>query len=66
MEYTIEMLELLRHWWVNNIIAQQRGGGGRAHRKKKLLIPIRGDSEITNTMGEGTAYPIGNAESAIE
>jgi hypothetical protein len=24
---TIEMLELLRYWWVNNIISQQRGGG---------------------------------------
>jgi hypothetical protein len=24
---TIEMLELLRYWWVNNIISQQRGEG---------------------------------------
>jgi hAT family C-terminal dimerisation region len=56
-EYTIEMLELLRHWWVNNIVAQQRGGGGRVHRKRKPIIPIGGDSEgysdseVTNTTG---------------
>ena len=26
---TLEIHELLRHWWVNNTIAQQRGGRGR-------------------------------------
>ena len=36
---TLEMHELLRHWWVNNTVAQRRGGGGRAHRKRKRLYP---------------------------
>ena len=36
-EKSIEMLELLRHWWVSNIIAQQRGSSERRSRKRKLI-----------------------------
>jgi hypothetical protein len=43
---TVEVVELLRHWWVNNIISQQRGGGGRQQRKRK---PI----DVDIAMGEG-------------
>jgi hypothetical protein len=32
---SIEMLELLRQWWVGNVVAQQRGGGGRQYRKRQ-------------------------------
>ena len=43
-EQTIEMLELLRYWWVNNIVAQQRGNSQRRQRKRR---PIDDDSEVT-------------------
>src|ERR1700755_2319312 len=50
-EHTIEVLELLRHWWVNNIISQERGGGGRQYRKRRL---INDGSEAFSTMqGDG-------------
>lgn len=54
---TIEVLELLRHWWVNNIISQERGGGGRKHRKRK---PIDDGSDDLNTMegGDEVGIPI--------
>jgi hypothetical protein len=44
---TIEILELLRLWWVNNIIAQERGVGGRQQRKRKALDD---SSEVLNTI----------------
>jgi hAT family C-terminal dimerisation region len=47
---TIEVLELLRHWWVNNIITQERGGGGRQHRKRKIVE----GGEALNTMENGS------------
>jgi hypothetical protein len=34
---SIEMLELLRYWWVNNIVQQERIDGGRARRKRKAM-----------------------------
>ena len=34
---SIEVIELLRYWWVRNIIQQERGGGGRLHRKRKAV-----------------------------
>jgi hypothetical protein len=47
---TIEMLELLRHWWVKDVIAQHRGGGGRVQRKRKAMQVLGGDHELENTM----------------
>lgn len=49
---TVEILELLRHWWVNNIITQQRGGSQQARRKRKPLLLSEIDSEVINTTGD--------------
>ena len=49
-EQTVEMLELLRHWWSNNIISQQRGGiQQRQKRHRKPLGRFDSDSN-TNTI----------------
>jgi hypothetical protein len=43
---SIELLELLRYWWVNNIIQQERGGGNRAYRKRKAIEVTQVDGEV--------------------
>jgi hAT family C-terminal dimerisation region len=53
--HTLEILELLRHWWINNIISQERGGGGRQYRKDGT--PDNG-SEILSTIGAGDEVDI--------
>ena len=34
---SIEVLELLRYWWVRNLVQQETGGGGRTQRKRKAV-----------------------------
>jgi hypothetical protein len=53
-DHTIEVLELLRHWWVNDIIAQPKDGLDRRNRKRK---PIDDGSGIINTTNEGDGIP---------
>ena len=66
---TIEMLELLRYWWVNNIISQQKGSGRRQRRKRKPMHVPGSDDEVENSMDQEaamTGYPIGNADEILE
>lgn len=48
-DQTIELLELLRYWWVNNIITQQRGVSQPRKRRRKLLLGGGGDGDIGAT-----------------
>jgi hypothetical protein len=46
---TIEMLELLRYWWINSIVTQGRGGTGLKTRsfrpRNPLYRPDNGDED---------------------
>jgi hypothetical protein len=61
---TMEMLELLRHWWVNNIIAQRRGGE-RQHRKRKPIEMVGSDSDVKTPQATARDYPIRQVDDDI-
>ena len=66
--HIVEILELLRHWWTNDIITQQEGG--RPDRKRKPIMVVDsgsevGSSEVIDTTGIATGYPIGNTDDII-
>jgi hypothetical protein len=52
-EQSIQMLELLRHWWVNNLVSQERGGGGRKQRKRKAITLESNDEDVLEDGREG-------------
>jgi hypothetical protein len=49
---TIEMLELLRYWWINSLVTQGRGGSGLKTRSLRPRNPLyRPNNEDEDTDG---------------